>query len=116
MSDLPEEATRFIEAVTAHFGAPAAVTFRNNTSGEAFMTKKFDDTNCGVLFRNENKQSPKHADYSGSLNAAGLDYWCDGYVRQSNSGRKFISFKLKLKNAQPKAEPKVVAFDDAIDL
>ena len=76
------------------------------------MTKKFDDTNCGVLFRNENKQSPKHADYSGSLNCAGLDYWCDGYVRQSNSGRKFISFKLKLKNAQPKAEPKAVAFDD----
>ena len=114
MSDLPDEAVHFIEAVTAHFGAPAAVTFRNK--GEAFMTKKFDDTNCGVLFRNENKQSPKHADYSGSLNAAGLDYWCDGYVRQSSSGRKFISFKLKLKNAQPKAEPTGVALDDAIDL
>lgn len=59
MSDLPDEAVHFIEAVTAHFGAPEAVTFRNK--GETFMAKKFDDTNCGVLFRNENKQSPKHA-------------------------------------------------------
>jgi hypothetical protein len=88
VSDLPDEAVHFIEAVTAHFGAPETVIFRNNKSKAVSMTKKFDDSNSGVLFRNENKQSPKHADYSGSLNAAGLDYWCDGYVRQSNSGRK----------------------------
>jgi hypothetical protein len=114
MSDLPDEAIHFIEAVTAHFGAPQAVTFRDNIPKEAFMTKKFDDNNCGVLFRNENKKSPKHADYSGSLNAAGLDYWFDGYIRQSANGRKFISLKLKLKDAQPKAEPKAVAFSDEI--
>ena len=116
MSDLPEEAIHFIEAVTAHFGAPKTVTFRNgNPKGDIMTDQKFDNSNSGVLFRNENKQSPKHCDYSGSLNAAGLDYWCDGYIRQSASGRKFISFKLKLKAEQPrKVKEPVTPFNDEI--
>jgi len=99
MSDLPKEAVRFVAAVTAHFGAPEAVTFSNNnpTGGNLVTTKKFDNSNSGVLFKNENKQSDKHADYRGEVNAAGVDYWLDGWVRTSKKGAKFIGFKLKPK-------------------
>ena len=117
MSDLPEEATRFIEAVTAHFGAPEAVTFRNANPRRDIMTAKaFDDKNTGVLFKNEDKQSEKHADYSGSVNAAGLDYWVDGWVRQAKSGKKFISFKLKLKVQQRFDVKEPPVFNDEIGL
>jgi len=107
MSDLPDEVIHFIEAVTAHFGAPAAVTFRNNnpTRGNLLTTKKFDNSNSGVLFKNENKQSDKHADYRGEVNAAGRDYWLDGWVRTSKKGAKFISFKLKPKEEAAKKAP-----------
>jgi len=37
MSDLPEEAVHFIEAVTAHFGAPEAATFRNNSNPRGLL-------------------------------------------------------------------------------
>jgi hypothetical protein len=118
MSDLPDEAIRFIEAVTAHFGAPAAVTFRNNnpTGGNLVTTKKFGNSNSGVLFKNENKQSDKHADYRGEVNAAGRDYWLDGWVRTSKKGTKFISFKLKLKDDPPNKvkEPVTKDFNDQI--
>ena len=67
------------------------------------MQKKavFDNSNSGVLFKNDNKQSDKHADYRGEINAAGVDYWLDGWVRTSKKGTKFISFKLKPKDDQP---------------
>jgi hypothetical protein len=113
--DLPDEAIHFIEAATAHFGAPEAVTFRDKNPRGALMTdKKFDNKNTGVLFKNENKQSEKHSDYRGSVNAAGLDYWLDGWVRESKGGTKFISFKLKLKQEQPNKVKEPVPFNDEI--
>jgi hypothetical protein len=53
VGDLPEEGIHFIEAVTAHFGRPEAVIFHNKRKS-GFMPKTFDDTNRGVLFREEN--------------------------------------------------------------
>jgi hypothetical protein len=69
------------------------------------MQKKgaFDNSNSGVLFKNDNKQSDKHADYRGEVNAAGVDYWLNGYVRTSKKGVKFIAFKLKPKQQEAAA-------------
>jgi hypothetical protein len=115
MSDLPEEAIQFIEAVTAHFGAPEAVTFRStNPRGEIMATKTFDNSNSGVLFKNDNKSKPEDRDYSGEINAAGLDYWLSGWIKTSKKGTKFISFKLKLKEEQPNKVKEPVAFNDEI--
>jgi hypothetical protein len=113
MSGLPDEAIRFIEAVTAHFGAPEAVTFRNNSNLDgAFMNKKFDDTNRGVLFRDENKSKPEDRDYSGSVNIAGTEHWLSGWIKVSKKGTKFLSLSVK-----PKApvEAKPVPFNDEIE-
>jgi uncharacterized protein (DUF736 family) len=61
------------------------------------MMKQFDNSNRGVLFKVENKESETHADYRGEINAAGVEFWLDGWVRTSKKGTKFISFKLKPK-------------------
>jgi len=113
MSDLPEEAVHFIEAVTAHFGAPEAVTFRNNSNPRGtFMNKKFDDSNRGVLFREEKKSEPTDRDYSGSINIAGAEYWLSGWIKTSKKGAKFLSLSVKPK-APVKAES--VPFNDEIE-
>jgi hypothetical protein len=64
------------------------------------VKQQFDNSNSGVLFKNTNKQSDKHADYRGEVNAGGVDYWLDGYVRTSKKGVRFISFKLKPKQQE----------------
>lgn len=55
------------------------------------MMKQFDDSDRGVLFKVENKESERHADYRGEVNAAGVDYWLSGWVRTSKKGTRFIS-------------------------
>jgi hypothetical protein len=100
----------FVEESVRRLGRPTEPIIIRR--GSSMTDQKFDNSNSGVLFRVEDKKSPKHADYSGSLNAAGNDYWCDGYIRQSNSGRKFISFKLKLKAEQSRKVKEPTPFND----
>jgi hypothetical protein len=109
-SDLPAEAIHFIEAVTAHFGAPEAVVFRNNPKG-TFMIKQFDDTDRGVLFREDKKSEPADRDYSGSINIAGAEYWLSGWVKTSKKGSKYLSLSIKPK-APVEAKPD---FNDEIE-
>ena len=104
MVDLPEEATHFIEAVTAHFGTPEAVIF--TPKGGSSVTKKFDDTNRGILFREEKKARPEDRDYSGSINIAGTEYWLSGWIKTSKKGSKFLSLSVKPK-APAEAKPEL---------
>jgi hypothetical protein len=74
--------------------------------------RDYDNSNTGILFRNDHKESEKHADYKGSLNAAGHDFWLDGFVRTSKKdGSKFLCLKLRAKDEVPKPKP---AFNDPI--
>lgn len=106
---LPKQATEFLATVADRFGDPDPIILRDQTIGD-FVLKKFDNSNSGVLFKNENKQSEKHADYRGEINAAGVDGW----VRTSKKGTKFISFKLKPKDDQPNRVKELVAKDTAL--
>jgi uncharacterized protein (DUF736 family) len=107
---LPKQA---LAAIGDRLGDPDPIILHDQTIGD-FVLKKFDNSNSGALFKNENKQSEKHADYRGEINAAGVDYWLDGWVRTSKKGTKFISFKLKPKDDQPNRVKESVAkdFDD----
>lgn len=69
---------------------------------------EFDNTDRGVLYRNENKTSDNHPDYSGSVNVAGADYWLSGWLKESKKdGKKFFSLSVKQKEKQnPHAKPK----------
>jgi uncharacterized protein (DUF736 family) len=65
---------------------------------------EYDNTNSGAIFRNEDKQDEKHADYNGSLNVEGVEYWVNGWIKTSKAGKKFMSLSVKPKVA--KAEKK----------
>lgn len=84
----------------------------------------YDDTNRGALFKNDDKQSDKHPDYKGKINVGGVDYWLSAWLKEAESGRKYMSLSVQPKEQQqqgkahgdrpggPKNKP---AFDDGGD-
>lgn len=80
---------------------------------------EYDNTNKGILSRNERKQADTHPDIKGQINVDGVEYWLDGWKKERKSdGAPFYSLSVKRKDApapQPTAAPKRPAFDDSDD-
>ena len=66
---------------------------------------EFDNTNRAVLFKNENKKTDTHPDYSGNLNFEGVECFLDAWIKTAESGRKFMSLSVKRKDKQAAQEP-----------
>jgi hypothetical protein len=65
------------------------------------MSQQFDNTNRGLVSKNERKEKDTHPDYKGSLNVEGVEYWLDGWIKVRNDGTgKFLSLSVKRKDAQ----------------
>lgn len=68
------------------------------------MSGDYDNTNRGVLFKNEDKQSERHADYRGNINVNGQEFWLDAWIKKSRDGKKtFMSLSVKPKMAREHA-------------
>lgn len=63
---------------------------------------EYDNTNRGVLFRNDRKDSDKHPDYNGSINIDGRELWLSAWIKQGAKG-KFMSLSVKPKDGQQAA-------------
>ena len=68
---------------------------------------EYDNTNRGVLFKNDRKESEKHPDYKGNINVGGVEYWLSAWIKESAKG-KFMSLSI-----QPKEEQKPAPKKDA---
>ena len=77
--------------------------------------KKFDDTDRGVLFKNDRKETEKHPDYTGSINVAGHDYWLSAWIKKGKRG-KFMSLSIKIKDGKPSPNTKRVKEDMADEI
>jgi hypothetical protein len=53
----------------------------------------------GSLFKNERKQSEKHADYTGSGLVDGKAYFLDLWINTGSDGKKRLALKFKPKGA-----------------
>ena len=74
------------------------------------MTKEYDNTNSGVLFRNDRKQSGDNKpEYTGSLNVDGQEFWLSGWFREGKKG-KF--FSLSVTKKEDRAAPTKSNIDD----
>jgi hypothetical protein len=54
---------------------------------------QYDNTNRGVLFDNERKQSDNHPDMTGKLNVNGVDHWFSAWWKEGKNGQ-FLSLSL----------------------
>jgi hypothetical protein len=66
----------------------------------------YDNSNRGILSRNERKEQETHPDFTGQINVAGVDYWLNGWVKERNDGSgKFFSLSVKPKEQRQAPAP-----------
>lgn len=70
----------------------------------------YDNTNSGLLARNERKEKDTHPDFSGSINVDGVEYWLSGWIKEGRegsklAGKKYFSLSLRRKDGQTSAAP-----------
>ena len=63
---------------------------------------EYDNTNSGMMARNERRTTDKHPEFSGSLNVEGTDFWLSAWVNEGKAGgkmegKKYFSIKLTRK-------------------
>lgn len=78
------------------------------------MSKQFDNTNSGTLFKNDMEgKSENFPPYGGSLNVNGEEFWVSAWVKDGQKG-KFFSLAIKPKDAQQAKQDKPAAtnYDD----
>jgi len=54
---------------------------------------EYDNTNKGVLFKNQNKKTDKHPDYTGQINIDGVDHWLSAWLNEGKRG-KYMSLAI----------------------
>lgn len=93
------------------------------------MSKQYDNTNRGILGRNDRKAKDTHPSHTGTLNVEGVDYFVDAWVNERKDGSgKFFSLTVKRKDKQsaapaprapapaaPSPSPAKTGFDDMDD-
>ena len=57
----------------------------------------FDNTNRGVLFKNDKRETENHPHAKGSINIEGKEYWLSAWTQTSKAGDRYQSL-----SAQPK--------------
>jgi hypothetical protein len=76
---------------------------------------EYDNTNRWTLNKNDKKREGKQdADYNGSINVNGVEYWLNGWIKEGRNG-KFISGSIKPKEAQTQEPRRSVPISSGLD-
>jgi uncharacterized protein (DUF736 family) len=74
------------------------------------MSKDYDNTNSGVLFKNDKGNNPKRPDYRGTGNWQGQEFNISAWIKESKKdGSKFFSFRFEEATRQAEGKPHPVA-------
>ena len=80
---------------------------------------QYDNTNSGILSRNERKEKDTHPDFTGQINVEGVDYWLSGWIKERRDGSgKFFSLSVRRKeerSSQGRGRQAAPAADEFLD-
>lgn len=61
----------------------------------------YDNNMSGVLYKNQEKKTDKHPDYTGKAEVDGVEYWLSAWIKDGKEGKpKFMSLAFKRKDEQ----------------
>jgi hypothetical protein len=63
---------------------------------------QYDNTNRGMLTRNDKQGNESRPDYRGSINVAGVEYWLSAWIKEGREGTKLEGQKYMSLSVQPK--------------
>lgn len=71
----------------------------------------YDNSNTGLLARNDRKEKDSHPDFKGSINVDGVEYWLSAWTKEGRdgtklAGKKYFSLSVTPKEEQAKPAPK----------
>jgi hypothetical protein len=104
-----------IAEIESKFGAPAEIIYRLPRQTKEENEMEYDNTDKGALFKNNDKTDDKHADYRGTINVDGVEYWLNAWVKVSKKGTKFLSLSIKPKATTARDKPKPSLADEISD-
>jgi len=74
--------------------------------------------NSGSLFKNDRKEKPAHADYTGQCMVGGVEYWFKAWIKNADdpSKKTFMSFSFDPKDErqEQRSEGYSAKIDDEI--
>ena len=60
---------------------------------------EYDNSNRGVLFKNDRKEKETHPDYKGSYtNGDGQEFWLSAWLKKDKNGNTFMSLSTTAKD------------------
>ena len=65
----------------------------------------YDNTNSGLLARNNKQGNESRPDYRGSINVDGTEYWLSAWIKTGRDGTKLAGQKYMSLSVQPKDAP-----------
>jgi hypothetical protein len=69
----------------------------------------YDNTNSGLLAKNDKQGNESRPDYRGSINVDGREYWLSAWIKQGRDGTKLAGQKYMSLSVKPKDEPAAYA-------
>lgn len=60
----------------------------------------------GSIFRNRDKRSETHSDFTGDCLIEGQEYWMNAWEKSDKNGNKFFSFSFKKKQPRQDSAPR----------
>ncbi len=70
------------------------------------MSQQYDNTNTGIISKNDRKESDKHPDIKGSANIDGVEFYVNGWRKERKDGSgSFYSLSFKRKEEGTPSRP-----------
>lgn len=64
-----------------------------------------DNTNTGVLFKNDKQGNDRRPDYKGKINVNGTEFWLSAWIKSSRDGNKYMSLSVQDKRGSDDRRP-----------